>query len=691
MGRRKKKVTVPQKGQRPLPEGEKTPRIAIRWMMFALICVGFLIYGHTLHAPFILDDNHKIEVNSDIRIDHLSDVFSRLIYPYSENYTFDRNDPSRPVTFLTYTLNYYFGQLNPFGYRLVNLLGHIGVSLLLFILTIRIFLIVFAREQAWLAFFVALLFLTHPANAGVALYTFNRSDILVSLFSIGGLLLFLGSATEDHSRRWGALALFVLALGSKQSAVVFPFLLAAADFLLAQEASVERFRSQLKRHFPFWIVLGVYLIARAWYFGKVGDLEAQSPIDAGVYRISQIYAVVRYLQMVFVPLGMSLDHMPKLYSTLADPMILACGGILTAGGVWVWRLAHTQTPRARLAIFAVAFFLLQLAPTSSLLPTTAIFADNRLYLSMFGVLLLISMGYLSIFHVDGQARVQPRGKALMLSVMVLHVGLFGYLAHARGALFNDPVALWKDVVRQYPNQPRAHYSLGLLYYGKKDLDTALDYYRKAVEFDPKYAEAYNNMGLIYGQRFETDKAIEYFSKSLDVVPNRLLPLGNLGRAYLNIKKYPEAIATLQKALTVNPHYSVALILLGRAYFDQGDFSRARTQYEIALQDNPDIAELQTNWGLLQAAENKNDQAILSFQKALELSPQHAEAQYSLAQVYAKLGRTQESQEWYQKACTNDPQYIFKPIGGASGGFSGGMRQISPDMERILQQLMKKGN
>ncbi len=690
MGRKKHKRTRVPSGP-SISVIETIPRSIKLWMMGALVCVGFFLYRHTLHAPFILDDHHKIEVNTDLRIEHLSDAFSRLIYPYSENNTFDRNDPSRPVTFLSYTLNYYFGQLNPFGYRLVNLFGHIGVSLLLFALSLRLFFLVFGRDQAVRAFFLSLLFLTHPVNTGVALYAFNRSDILMGLFTLGSMLLFLGSAPADRSRRWGALALFVLALGSKQSAAVFPLLLLAADFLLAYDGDLNRFRPRWRLHLPFWVVLGIYLIARAWYFGGMGDLEAEFPITAGDYRISQIYSVVRYLQMAVVPWGMSLDHMPRIFTTFFDPVILGCVGLLALGAYWVWRKAHQQTPRARGAVFAVTWFLLLLAPTSSFFPTTALFADNRLYLPMIGVLFLIVLGYGAVFRVDEKAPFQTNGRALMLGVMAIHVGLFGYLAHKRGSLYNDPVALWKDVLRQYPSQSRACYSLGLLYYGQKDLDTALDYYGKAVQYDPHYAMAYNNMGLIYGQRFETEKAIEYFSKSLEAAPRRGLTLANLGRAYLNLKKYPEAIEPLQKAVEINPHYAIAQTLLGRVYLEQGDLARAREHLSVAVQDGASAPETQTQWGLLLVEENKVEEAVASFQKALDLSPQHAEAQYNLARVYSKWGRAKESQEWYQKACSNDPQYIFKPIAGVGGGFSGGMNALSPEMERVLQQWMKKGN
>ncbi|MBP9128540.1 MAG: hypothetical protein KBG07_07220, partial [Elusimicrobia bacterium] len=189
------------------PEFGSAPRF---WMAVSLVLVGFLLYKNTLHAPFVLDDVHKIQNNTDLRIEKLSQVFSKLVYPYSQNKSFVRNDPSRPVTFLTLTLNYYFGKLDPFGYRLGNLLGHGFVGVLLFLLTRRLFFLLFGNENVALSFVLALLFVVHPVNAIVALYPFNRSDILAALTSLGALLLFFSASPPPRWKHRAALGLFIL-------------------------------------------------------------------------------------------------------------------------------------------------------------------------------------------------------------------------------------------------------------------------------------------------------------------------------------------------------------------------------------------------------------------------------------------------------------------------------------------------
>ncbi|MBL0059897.1 MAG: tetratricopeptide repeat protein [Elusimicrobia bacterium] len=156
---------------------------------------------------------------------------------------------------------------------------------------------------------------------------------------------------------------------------------------------------------------------------------------------------------------------------------------------------------------------------------------------------------------------------LCVGLMGIHLAFFGWLAYHRGNLFNDPFALWEDVLRVYPKQPRALYSLGYLYNEKKDFDKSLSYYLKAVECDPHYAEALNNIGLIYARRWETEKSIEYFQKSIDAVP-REISYCNLGRAYMNLKQYPDALATFDRAIALDPSSALGYTLRGRPWYER---------------------------------------------------------------------------------------------------------------------------
>jgi tetratricopeptide (TPR) repeat protein len=687
---KKKRAPFEKTGKNPVPvspaKGSAGPRL---WMAVSLLVVGFVLYGKTLHTPFILDDVHKIQTNPDIRIDHLSQALNKLIYPYALNPSFVRNDPSRPVTFLTYTLNYYFGRLDPFGYRLVNLLGHLAVGFLLFLLTRRLFFFLFETEHVWVSSLIALLFVVHPVNAIVALYVFNRADILAALTSLGALLLFTGPPRKSRWKKWGALVLFVIGLGSKQTVAVLPLILFVTDFVVVHRCDGASFRERLRAHLPFWIVLALYLLARMAYFGALGDLEAQSPWPRGDYLITQIYSVVRYLQFVVFPTGLSLDHMPKQYASVLDPAILLSGGLIVALAALAWAVIRRKTAVSRLVLFSVLWWGIHLAPTSSLLPTTTALAENRLYLAEYGLLLLLAVGICSIFHIGFNTPMTARTRGLSVAVLGLPLALYGGLAYNRGLLFGDPFALWKDVLRVYPNQPRAMYCLGVLHYENKDSDTALAYYEKTVKLDPHYAEAHNNMGLIYANRWETEKSIASFKKSVAAQP-REKSYCNLGRAYASLKKYPEALAALDSALSLNPSSAQAYTLRGRIWYDQNDLAQARANFQMASPFAPDSHELQNNMALVSLAEKKYGEALAHLDKAIAAQPNYAEAYYNLAVVYTQMGQSDPAREYFEKACSLDPQYIFKPVEPGIGPHGGKTFQVPPDIQKYLNSLSSPG-
>ena len=80
------------------------------------ILLGILVFGiysQTIEAPFVFDDSRRIEENRHIRLTELSpkDIVKAGF----------KSSKTRPVAFITFALNYYFGQYDPAGYHIVNI------------------------------------------------------------------------------------------------------------------------------------------------------------------------------------------------------------------------------------------------------------------------------------------------------------------------------------------------------------------------------------------------------------------------------------------------------------------------------------------------------------------------------------------------------------------------------------------
>jgi len=81
--------------------------------------------------------------------------------------------------------------------------------------------------------------------------------------------------------------------------------------------------------------------------------------------------------------------------------------------------------------------------------------------------------------------------------------------------------------RELPPPPNANiyeYIGKVYFYGKKDLDKALEYYGKAIELVPDgYEDAYYNIGEIYREKGDKDLELHYKSKAAELRPVPLPP------------------------------------------------------------------------------------------------------------------------------------------------------------------------
>jgi len=74
-------------------------------------------------------------------------------------------------------------------------------------------------------------------------------------------------------------------------------------------------------------------------------------------------------------------------------------------------------------------------------------------------------------------------------------------------------------------------NMGRAYSTRQDYETAIEYFKKAIELKPDYAKAYYNMAGAYGNNRNYDKAIEYFEKTVELRPDYADAYYYIGYAY----------------------------------------------------------------------------------------------------------------------------------------------------------------
>lgn len=144
-----------------------------------LCLVTFGLYFFSLFNQFVWDDEQFIYRNEYVRTFNVNKIFTTNTVDGAG----ELSNYYRPLTTLSFALDYQFWQLNPFGYHLINTFLHTASGLFLYVLLKKL------KFSSKLSFLTALIFLIHPLQTEAVTYVNSRGDSLFSFFLFISLLL----------------------------------------------------------------------------------------------------------------------------------------------------------------------------------------------------------------------------------------------------------------------------------------------------------------------------------------------------------------------------------------------------------------------------------------------------------------------------------------------------------------------
>lgn len=101
-----------------------------------------------------------------------------------------------------------------------------------------------------------------------------------------------------------------------------------------------------------------------------------------------------------------------------------------------------------------------------------------------------------------------------------------------------------SVLSEEPNQPKpasaSVYNLGLKSYEQGDTESAITFFKKAIDLDPDFVDAYYNLGAIYKKQGNNQSAIWAFKKAVEINPSDYEAKFELAICLLEEKNYLEA-------------------------------------------------------------------------------------------------------------------------------------------------------
>ena len=710
------------------------------WAVYGvLFAVALAAYWNSFHAPMVFDDTVTIKQNAAARFGEIS------WYLLS----------ARSVLYLTFTLNYMWTAQEVWGYHLVNFLLHVFNGLLVFTLAVRLFLLTEnTRQRARIhAAFAAAFFLVHPVQTESVTYISSRSELLSTFFYLIAFLIF----TSWPQRRAGVLCSLAVAvpfffgLGSKETAVSLPATLLLYDFLFWSGA-------QFRLMFPRWrfyvvnMLGGVTAIYYILYVAQRRTVGSGLPghLSTWQYFLTELRVIVRYVELVFLPVGLNLDYDFTPSTSLFQPAVIGSLIFLSAIVVLGWTLRR----RSPVFAFSIFWFFITLSPTSSVVPIKDVIFEHRLYLPLVGVCLSLPLLVELVFEKLRHRIVLP-GRSFVYSSLIIVA--FIAVTVRRNYIWNDEVRLFTDVVAKSPDKERPYNLLGLAYNerGEPDramevleagvkrlpgkvadfsdtlgnlylrsgrLDDALELYKKTIPHlsGPRLALAYNNIGaahlykwndlqarasqlsgdeLAAGSEQILKASIENYSRALEIDPNMFWTLDS----YINASSHRDRGTALEATALKNLRQKLdfqSLYIVGKVAFNNGDYARA-DKYFAQAENLRKEQILFFNHGYALGELKQEDRAIEKYLEAIHVEPLFTEAYNNMGLIYMGRHDYDKAFDAFSEVFRQDPRHLNSNLNLASIYISRGDKalarkhlqtalEVSPEDQAALAMLRQLG-
>ncbi|UCC71813.1 MAG: tetratricopeptide repeat protein [Gemmatimonadota bacterium] len=232
---------------------------------------------------------------------------------------------------------------------------------------------------------------------------------------------------------------------------------------------------------------------------------------------------------------------------------------------------------------------------------------------------------------------------------------------------------------------------------KYGLQTALEYFEKAIEKDPDYAPPYTGIAdvhtilAIYGLLHPAEAqgiAEEAAERAMALDPD--LPEAYFSRALIrNCFHYDWEIGDglLQRAVELNPDFAAAQAWRGMALVDVGaqlDEGFECTRQACAL--DPHSSYIWGIAGLANLMGRRYPEAIAHFERGLELEPEDILALYGAGACYSAVGRHTEAIATLEKAVALSHRMpLLFALLGAAYGRAGMMGEAQAALEELQER------
>ncbi len=530
--------------------------------LLILVTVNLAVFLPSMRGDFLWDDKYFISENPNITSGGFLKNF--LVSPFGGFSGLDENSARmdrimqfyRPLTSLSYWLDFKVWGLNPAAFHLTNILLH-TVNAILFLAV----LLSLGIPQLS-SFAAALLFSIFPLHFENVAWISGRTDLLAFFFGALSVLLLVKFLKKKSGLSIGLSSLFfLLSLLAKESTIVLPALFLIV-FYKKETKPVKAIISIL----PYAIALLAWFILRTVALGSAGiGYSGRTPVDffatAGFYSIK-----------LLAPFNLSVTVNPVPVFRSIPCLIL---GVLLTGIflVCLFQVINRKLDKGWLFLAVTSYFLFLLPPLAAIFSagTISILAWRFLYLP--SAVVMAGLAWAAFRFL------KPRALAIAFLGLVLLA--YGFEIYPKNALYGkEEVAFWQsftsvereDVLARFNigvkglaldekksltmlneiladrTQPlhgmlriRIYEELGAFYTGARRFDLAEHYFNEIFKIQASHSmHFYFNYAFFLGLSGRTQDGERLIAEIVRLFPRNHYVLTRAAKFYLIIKDYVRA-------------------------------------------------------------------------------------------------------------------------------------------------------
>jgi len=661
----------------------------------ALIVLVLAAYGNSVGNGFVWDDHQQIQSNPSVKSGApFAPIFTTDVRFASHSQSFQNTD-YRPLQMLSYRL--LFGALgeDAGAFHICSIVFAIACGLAAFAVFLQL-------TRRWtLALAAAALFVLHPVHTEAVDWIAALPELGFSLFLLLSFALFLESRASSAASKpqirdtnyWLTSALswcaFAIALLWKETAVVFPVLIAGYVWLVERDAQSDAektsrpLRSMLLASAPYWGVLLSYLGLRAYLLGTAGADSRSWALTPAQLLLNALNLMEAYWAKLAFPIQLNAYYSFSPIRSLANARAITTVLIALAVVFVVIVLLRRRTTQEdmqfsnapqisfHLGLFAAFWTLLTLLPAMNLgaLGRNP-FTERYLYLPSAGFCLLVAL--LAAWAIE-QAPMRLRkfiGPSLLAVVLVC----FLIETVERNPEWKDDLTLFSAALPLSPDAPFVHNMIATQEStnptdSSQSADAEQHYLRAAALAEEQTppdrldaVTAYRGLAWIDANRSQYPQALAVLAKAAEIDPEDADTDGEKGLILARSGDGMAAMPLLERSLAAEPNNENVLSALGMVTRDDlHDPAKATGFFEKAIAahgTNDDFAASQhNNLAAAYADEGNFAAAIEQLRDAVQIVPADPEFHINLASALAAQGRLADAQSEAEAAlhiAPNDP-------------------------------------